>query len=146
MESIFQRNWRHENATIKFTPADANQPRLGGSVAVRVMGFDYCTFMPFSKTYHGIYSEDMMTYGEYKSGVPQTDEDLLMIMDEECNEVVDQHTFRFSDDGKVSYERIIDSNVKDAEIEHAIEEGQLDADINQSWTETLFYGVGNKAV
>lgn len=146
MESVFGRFWRHENATIKFTPADESQPRLGGSVSVKVMGFDHRTFMPFSKTYHGIYSEDFMTYGQYKSGAPQSDEELLRIMDDQSDEVVDQHTFKFSEHGKITYERIVDGEALDAEIEHSIEEGELDVQINQSWTETLFYGLGNKAV
>ena len=74
MESMFGRFWRQENATIKFDPADPNQPRLGGSCTVSVMGFDHRTFTPFRKTYYGIYAEDFLTYGEYKNGAPQSEE------------------------------------------------------------------------
>jgi hypothetical protein len=77
MESVFGRFWRHENTTINFSPADPNQPRLGGSVTVNVLGFDHRTFTPFKKTYHGVYAEDFLTYGSYKTGAPSTDEELL---------------------------------------------------------------------
>ena len=143
---MFGRFWRQEQCTIKFQPADESQPRLGGSVQVSVMGFDHTTFMPFRKTYHGIYAEDFVTYGEYKSGVPENDEELLMIMDESTEEVTDMHTFKFTEGGSVTYERKVNGDHHDAEIEHSIEESELSADVGQSWTETLFYGAGNSGM
>lgn len=74
MESMFGRFWRHESTKLSLTPADPEQPRLGGSVVAKVRGFDVRTFTPFFKTYHGVYSEDYLAYGEFREGAPESDE------------------------------------------------------------------------
>lgn len=44
------------------------------------------------------------------------------------------------------YSRKVDSEAKDTELENSIEESELGVDIEQSWTESLFYGLGNTSV
>ena len=67
-------------------------------------------------------------------------------MEEDSGAVTDLHTFKFGEGGKVTYERKVDGDAHDSEIEHSIEESELAQTIGDSWTETLFYGLGNKAV
>lgn len=123
---------------------DPSEPRLGGRVIANVKGIDVATFMPFSKTYHGVYGEDFLTYGEYAEGSPDNEEHLLQIF-EDSAAVVDKHHFRFADN-RVYYSRHVDAGAKDAELEHAIEESELTQAVAQTWSETLFYGAGNKAI
>ncbi len=63
LESVAKRFWKYENTTITFYPLDTNEPRLGGKVQAKVIGLDVRTFMPYQKTYHGVYGEDFVTYG-----------------------------------------------------------------------------------
>lgn len=67
-------------------------------------------------------------------------------MDEESDAMIDQHMFKFTEQGKVTYERKVNGNELDGEIEHSIEESELESSLGQSWTESLFYGIGNKAM
>ena len=57
--------------------------------------------------------------------------------------MVDRHTFKFADQ-KVSYSRDVDGEKLDAEVEHAIETTPLSTRVDDSWSETLFYGRGNE--
>lgn len=45
-ESLVGRFWKYENATINLIPLDEEEPRLGGKVQVKSMGFDFRTFTP----------------------------------------------------------------------------------------------------
>ncbi len=101
--------------------------------------------MPYQKTYHGVYGEDFVTYGEFKSSNNPIDQDatLLKLFDAKDADVVDKHSFKFNNN-TVTYSREVNGDVHDAEIEHAIEESTLSPHIEQTWSETLFYGVGNK--
>ena len=86
METYAGRFWRYENAFISLFPVDVNQPRLGGKVRVKVLAMDFRTFTPSWKTLHGVYSDDFITFGEFKkeAGDPFHDEALLLkIVDEE---------------------------------------------------------------
>jgi hypothetical protein len=59
--------------------------------------------------------------------------------------VPDRTTFRFEDNG-LHYKRSVNGEVLDAEIEHQVAESKLLPHIDQTWSETFFYGVGNKNV
>ena len=68
---------------------------------------------------------------------------LLKIFENQHDEWLDKHLFKYAD-GKLTYSRTINANKVDAEIEHAISESELRPILNETWTETLFYGIGNK--
>ena len=57
---------------------------------------------------------------------------------------MDKHTFKFDENQRVTYSREVNPESKDPEIDHQIEETQLNPVIRDSWSEALFYGVGNK--
>jgi hypothetical protein len=141
---LFGRFWKYENTTVNLLPVDPQQPRLGGSVTASVKGFDVRTFTPYIRTYHGVYGEDFLTFGEFKLGAPDNEEALLRIFEDDGS-VVDKHSFKFTDN-RVYYSREVNAGEKDTEIEHAIEESELTQGVAQTWTETLFYGAGNKAM
>jgi hypothetical protein len=67
MESALKRFWKYENTTITFYPLNDQEPRLGGKVKAAVIGFNWQTCTPYKKTYYGVYGEDFVTYGEFKS-------------------------------------------------------------------------------
>ena len=142
-ESLLGRFWKYENTTVNFAPVDPSEPRLGGSVVANVKGFDVRTFTPYTRVYHGVYGEDFLTFGEFSSA-PENEAALLKIFENDGS-VVDKHSFKFTDN-KVYYSREVNGEVKDTEIEHAIEESELTQGIAQTWTETMFYGAGNKAM
>ena len=143
MESIFGRFWRYQDTRISLDPLDENQPRLGGRVTASQRSFDIRTFTLQSKTYHGVYGEDFLTYGEFAPGANADDEaTLLQIFEEGSDAVVDRHHFKF-DGGRVNYSRTVDGQQVDADIEHAIEETALQSEVGDSWSETFFYGAGN---
>lgn len=148
MESAAKRFWKYESTTITFYPLNADEPRLGGKVKASVAGFNVQTFMPYTKTYYGVFGEDFVTYGQFRSQDSSTidsDSTMLKLLEESDADVVDKHEFKFSNN-TVTYSRQVDSTVHDAEIEHAIEEGVLNPHVEQTWSETLFYGVGNKSM
>ena len=145
METTAHRFWKYENTTITFYPLNSEEPRLGGKVVAKVIGFDVCTFTPYIKTLYGVYGEDFVSYGEFKSNANprDSDETLLRLFDEADSEVVDQHNFKIVDN-TVTYSRKVCGEHHDTEVEHAIEETVLSPHVDQTWSETLFYGVGNK--
>jgi len=59
--------------------------------------------------------------------------------------VADRTTFRFQDNN-LFFKREVNAEVHDSEIEHAVSEVKLLPLIDQSWSETFFYGLGNKRV
>lgn len=61
------------------------------------------------------------------------------------DEIVDQTTFRFQNN-QLSFSREVNPELSDPLVNHAIEQTKLDVVNTDSWTETLFYGVGNKSV
>ena len=69
----------------------------------------------------------------------------MQLIDEkqEAGDVVDKITFKFADN-KVTYSREVNGEVLDGTIEHAIEESTLDPHVEQTWSESMFSGVGNK--
>ena len=103
------------------------------------------TLTPSSKTFFGVYGEDFLTYAEFsKDSNPDDEATLLKIFEEDNESILDKHTFKYDDNQKVSYSRAV--NGKDTELEHPIEETQLSEQIRDTWTETFFYGVGNKSM
>jgi hypothetical protein len=141
---LFGRYWKYENTTVNFEPVDPQEPRLGGSVTANVKGFDVRTFTPYVRTYHGVYGEDFLTFGQFADGAPESEEALLKIFEEDGS-VIDKHSFKFTDN-RVYYSREVNAEAKDAEIEHFIPESELTQAVAQTWSETLFYGAGNKAM
>ena len=108
---------------------------------------DFRTLTPSSTTYFGVYGEDFLTYAEFSQDSNPDDEGtLLKIFEPESDAVLDKHTFKFDENQKVSYSREVNAESKDAELEHAVEETTLNEQIRETWTETFFYGVGNKAM
>jgi hypothetical protein len=57
--------------------------------------------------------------------------------------VIDQHNFKFANN-TVTYSRQVCGVSNDAEVEHVIPESPLSPHIDQTWSESLFYGIGNK--
>lgn len=149
MESYLGRFWRYENAQITLIPVDESQPQLGGKVKVKAFIMDWRTFTPQIKTLYGVYSDDFITFGEFskESGNPLENEELLLkVCDEEDRTTVPERTtFRF-ENNTLFYKREVNGEVMDTEIEHTVDENQLHPMINQSWSETLFYGLGNKRI
>ncbi len=149
METKWGRFWRYENGYVTLIPVDETQPGLGGKVKVNAFVLDVRTFTPQLKTLYGVYSDDFITFGEFKkeAGNPlENEEVLLKVCDDQDNStVVDKVQFRF-DSNSLFYSREVNPEVKDTEIEHPVGESKLLPHINQTWSETLFYGLGNKRV
>jgi hypothetical protein len=148
MESYWGRFWRYENAQITLIPVDESQPALGGKVKVKAFVMDFKTFTPQIKTLYGVYSDDFITFGDFgKAENPLDNEELLLkVVDENDTVTVPERTtFRFQDNG-LHFKREVNGEVFDTEIEHEVKESKLLPHIDQSWGETLFYGVGNKRV
>ena len=85
-----------------------------------------------------------------EAGNPLEDEELLLkVMEsdvtDENSALLDKTSFKFEGNGVV-YGREVNGEKEDTELNHPIEETKLDVLIDESWTESLFYGIGNKAV
>jgi hypothetical protein len=149
MESYAHRFWRYENGYVTLFPVDEAEPRLGGKVRAKVFVMDWRTLTPSYKTLHGIYSDDFITFGEFskEAGDPFHNEELLLkVVDEQDRTTVaDRVTFRF-ENNSLLYKREVNQEVLDPEVEHQVKEAALQPIIDQTWTETFFYGLGNKKV
>jgi hypothetical protein len=90
-----------------------------------------CTFTPYMKTYFGVYGEDFVSYGEFKSDKNPRDCDttLLKLFDDAEKDVVDQHNFKFANN-TVTYSRQVCAEHHDTEIEHSIEESVLNPHVD----------------
>ena len=134
---------------MTLVPVDPTQPRLGGKVQVKSLSIDWRTFTPSYKVQYGVYSDDFITFGEFSkdSGNPfENDTELIKICDENDTTTVPvKNIFRF-DNGKLNYSRTVNGDLRDLEVEHAIEETELETMIDQTWTEVLFYGLANKRI
>jgi hypothetical protein len=152
MESVAGRYWRYENARMSLTPIDAEQPRLGGTVQVKSFVADWRTLTFGLKTQYGVYSDDFITYGTFakEAGSVLDDEATLLSLVEgqsleDSSSILDKTTFRF-DNNALSFSKEVNADHCDAEVEHAIPESSLVPQHTNSWTEALFYGIGNKSV
>lgn len=98
------------------------------------------------RTLHGVYGEDFLTYGQFDQQVdPTNEESLLKLFDETAEEVLDVHSFKF-EEGRLSYARRVNPFALDANVEHEIGETELNELIEQTWTEKMFYGLGNETM
>ena len=96
MESLFGRFWKYSDTRINLIPLDENEPRMGGRVEAKEIAFDIRTLTLSNKTYHGVYGEDFLTFGEFHNDVdPEHEETLLKIFEEGAEEVLDRHHFKF---------------------------------------------------
>lgn len=150
LESVFGRFWLYQNSTINLLPLDESNPRMGGKVHVRGYAFDFRTFTPSTINQYGVYSDDFITFGTFNSDANPLDNEevLLRIVDEHNahnDTVADKTTFRF-ENNQLTFQREVNPELSDVEINHAIDQTTLDVAQRDSWVETLFYGVGNKAV
>ena len=143
MESTWGRFWRYTDTRINLTPVDDSEPRLGGRVHATEYKFDVRTLTPSRTDFYGVYGEDFLAYAEFAPGTDTGHDETLIKAVEGGDEVLDRHHFKF-EGGQVSYSREVTG--KDAELEHAIEESPLSPTVNDSWSETFFYGLGNKAI
>ena len=95
---------------------------------------------------YGIYSDDFVTYGTFDkdAGNPLDNEELLLkIVSDDSEEVIaDKTMFKF-ENNELHFSKEVNPEKSDPETNHAIEETKLDKVIADSWTEKLFYGVGN---
>ena len=57
-------------------------------------------------------------------------------------ELQDVSTYRYRNNG-LHFERTVNAETTDAEVNHAIDDTQLDIVLDNSWTERFFYGIGN---
>jgi len=150
MESLFGRFWRYESSTINLMPINEEQPRLGGKVHVKSFVFDFRTFTPQVLNQYGVYNDDFVTFGTFskETASPLEDESVLLALVEDSNghhgAVVDKTTFKF-DNNNLVFVREVNKENADADTNHAISETKLDVFLTHSWTESLFYGVGNTA-
>ena len=116
---------------------------MGGRVEAKEIAFDIRTLTLSNKTYHGVYGEDFLTFGEFHNDVdPEHEETLLKIFEEGAEEVLDRHHFKFVGQ-QVTYSRSVNGNQKDTDVDHEITETPLAGHISDTWSESFFYGVGN---
>lgn len=108
---------------------------------------DFRTLTAGFQTQYGIYSDNFVTYGTFDKGVNPLDNEelLLQIVEDESQAVADKTTFKF-DSNALHFERRVNEDKTDPELNHAIENTKLDIVHDDSWTELLFYGVGNKQI
>lgn len=151
MESVMGRYWRYENASFTLLPIDENEPRLGGKVQVRSFVFDFRAMTIGFKTQYGVYSDDFITYGTFVKAVgnPLDNEEILLkIVEEHSLEgsevIIDKNTFRFVNN-ELTYSKSVNPEKSDILLNHEIGETPLANTQQDSWTETLFYGIGNKS-
>ena len=153
LESFLGRFWRYENAKINLFPADETEPRLGGKVHVRSFVIDFRTLTLGFQHQYGIYSDTFISYGNFvkDAGNPLENEELLLKIVEDditqpSNELIyDKTTFKFQDN-QLYYGRIVSPHLSDTDVNHNVADSKLDHYIPDSWTETLFYGVGNRSI
>lgn len=150
-ESLLKRFWLYENSTITLMPVDEAEPRLGGKVQAKSFVLDFRTLTLSSKTQYGVYSDNFVVYGTFdkEAGDPLDNEELLLkVMDNELagdSGILDKTSFKFEGNG-IYFTKEVNEELADAEVNHPIEETKLDVLVDESWTEALFYGVGNKSV
>ena len=143
MESRFARFWKYSDTRINLTPLDEGEPRLGGRVQATETSFDVRTFTLSNRHFHGVYGEDFLVYGEFSKDVdPENEATLLKLFEKDSEHVLDRHEFKFADQ-QVTYGRAVNPNEKDLEVDHEIEATPLNNTIADSWSESLFYGIGN---
>ena len=149
MASILKKFWLLESSRFTLHPLDEEEPRQGGKVTVNSLIFDIRTFTIKFKTYYGIYGDDFIQYGEFKQGVdPLNDEELLLKITEDIkdsNDILQKSTFRFENDN-LSFSHDVNTKELDEELHPIIPHNQLTYSMKRTWSETFFYGLGNKSM
>ena len=103
------------------------------------------------QTQYGVYSDDFVTFGTFdkSEGNPLDNEEVLLkIVSDVSGEdsiISDKTTFKF-ENNQLFFSKEVNEEKSDVEMNHPIDETKLDIQVAQSWTETFFYGVGNKAL
>ena len=150
-ESIMKRFWRYENASITLIPVDENAPRLGGKVQAKSLVIDFRALTLSMNSQYGVYSDNFVTFGTFDKGEgnPLDNEELLLkVMDSDItgdSGLLDKTSFKF-EGNNIYFSKEVNEEKDDPELNHPIEETKLDVVVDETWTEALFYGVGNKAV
>ena len=138
--------WKMESSRFTLHPLDESQPRLGGKVSVQALVFDVRTLTVKMKTLYGIYGDDFIQYGVFKEGSHPLDneEELLKITEniDKSDDISERITFKFSNDD-LTFSHDINENLLDSELNHEVEENKLSHFTHTSWSEKLFYGIGN---
>ena len=110
---------------------------------------DWRTFTPSLKTYYGVYGDDFIRFGEYAKNIGDplnNEEALIKICDEvDLESAPVKNLFKF-ENNQLFYSKVVNEELRDVEVEHPIKETQLETMIDQTWTEVLFYGLGNKHI
>ena len=147
MGSRLKKFWKLESCNFQLHPLDAEDSRQGGKVTVKSLIFDIRTFTIQMKTFYGIYGDDFIQFGEFADGLnPLEDDEILLKLTEDISdseEVKNKSTFSFADDA-ITYSHQINENLVDNELEFPIEKSQLLQSDQVTWSETFFYGLGNR--
>ena len=147
MTALAKRFWKLETNKFTLHPINEDDPRQGGKVTVRALTLDVRTLIPQMKTLYGIYGDDFIQYGEFAENLdPLNDEELLLKITESIegsDEIIKKTTFRFANDN-LSYEHLVNENLLDKDLHFQINETPLMWSSKTSWSEKLFYGIGNK--
>ena len=147
MSTIAKKFWKIESSRFTLHPLDAEEPRQGGKVTVKSLVFDIRTFTIAMKTLYGIYGDDFIQYGTFKNDInPLEDEaTLLQLTDsiENSDSVAEKITFKFIGD-ELFFSHEINQSLLDPDTNHQIDESHLLVSTKTSWSEKLFYGLGNQ--
>ena len=97
-----------------------------------------------------MYNDEFVSFGTYTkdAGNPlDSDELLLKVVDDHSQSdlISDKTTFTFKN-SELHFEREVNGDMTDPSLNHAIASTKLDGINKDSWTESLFYGLGNKSV
>ena len=146
MMSTVKRFWKLESSSMTLIPLDPNEPRQGGKVEVGSLVFDVRTMTIRRVTRYGIYSDDFVTYGTFTTDTnPLEDDETLLKITENIKgseDIEDKITFKFLDD-ELYFSHEINEDLLDPEVNHQIEENNIGVVTATSWSEKLFYGLGN---
>ena len=150
-ESLLKRFWRYENASINLIPVDENEPRLGGKVQAKSLVVDFRALTVSMNTQYGVYSDNFVTFATFDkaAGNPLDDEELLLkVMDADITGdagLLDKTSFKF-EGNSLYFSKEVNEERDDVDLNHPVDETKLDVVLDESWTEALFYGIGNKAM
>ena len=147
--TLMWKYWKIETNRFILHPLNPEDPRQGGKVTVKRLLFDIRSLTFKMRTLHGIYGDDFIQYGEFVgSSNPLDDEERLLQLTEEIegsDDIMYKTTFRFENDN-LTYTHEINETLVDGETNYAVPEYELMFSPKTSWSEKLFYGVGNKAM
>ena len=146
MTSMFGRIWKAETARFTLHPIDKKNVAAGGTVEGSCLTFNAQTFTFHTKQLYGVYGEDFMTVGTFMSeGDPMHDERFLLeVTKDNSPHVGEKMTFRFDLD-RVHYKHEVNDANVDTDLVHEIGDTTLTPMTRTTWSERLYYGLGNKS-